>query len=391
MTRPMPDGVVTDPNPESTGDTETMMDPSPGPDQAPRRRRRLLLAGAIAVTAAGASVIVALALRGHGLPDGVAIDVAGERVTVADFERRLEVLEALYGVQPPSGEDAEHDRFRRDAAKSVAVSIMLDHEIASRGLEPATRAATDALGRYIEQQYPVGGRTAFVQALGDRGLSEGDVVAEIRRQLGIRQLFDDVVGKVEVTDSDVEHAYRDRHDELVVPQTRHLRHLVVATEGEARAALERIVGGEPFPDVARETSLDASTRAAGGDLGLLRADQLDPAFGEAAFAAPAGALFGPVHTELGWHVGAVEEIVPSRLPALDEIRDSLRDRLVLERSLERWRRFLRELLARTDVEYASDYRPSDPTAPPPVEVPDPLTTATTNPTGAGGAESTENP
>lgn len=353
--------------------------------RAARRPVRRLLAGGVALVAGTAAVTVALGTREDALPAGVAIDVEGERVTVEALERRVEVLEALYGVQAPTDDDL--DRFWRDAAKAVALSVLLDHEIAERDLEVAARVATDALARYIEDQYPIGGRTAFVIALGDRGVSEADVLTEIGRQLAIRHLFDDVVGEVEVTGADVEAAYDSRRDELVVPETRHLRHLVVTSEAEAASARARVEAGEAFATVAGELSLDASTRDAGGDLGELRAEQLTPPFGEAAFAAAPGTVFGPVETDLGWHLGIVESVVPARLPALPEVRDGLHDRLVLERSLARWRAFLRELLAKADVEYAVTYQPDDPAAPPPVEVADPLAGAAGGPwadNGKGG-------
>lgn len=343
--------------------------------ESARRLRKRILAGAAVIAIATGAATVALSARDTGLPDGVAIEVEGERVPFDALERRIEVLEALYGLQPPTTAE-DLDRFRRDAAKAVALSLLLDHEVAERGLGVAARVATDALGRYIEDRYPVGGRASFVAALGDRGVSEDDVLAEIRRHLGIRRLFDDVVGEVAVTDADVKAAYEDRRDELLVPEARHLLHLVVATRAEASAARKRVEAGEEFRVVAHEISLDASTRDAGGDLGALRADQLDPSFGEAAFAASPGAVFGPVETDLGWHIGVIESITPARLPSLDEVHDGLRERLVLERSLTRWRAFLSELLATADVEYAQRYRPDDPTAPPPVEVADPLANTT---------------
>jgi parvulin-like peptidyl-prolyl isomerase len=77
---------------------------------------------------------------------------------------------------------------------------------------------------------------------------------------------------------------------------------LAAAEEEARAALERVEGGEAFAEVATEVS-DDFTAATGGLLGWFRAD--DAAYGEyyeALADAEVGDIVGPVETESGYAV-----------------------------------------------------------------------------------------
>jgi peptidyl-prolyl cis-trans isomerase C len=322
------------------------------------------LAVVAALLAGGGAV--AVAARGGGCPpDGAALAVGGSKVTVDELERRVEVLRALYGLTPPPASDkAKSAAFSRDLAKSMAVALMIDREVADRNLAVGDKTARDALDRYIADAFPEGGRATFVEALGNQGVSEADVLSEFRRLLETRRLFDVVTGDVKVSDAEVETAFAERKDRLAIAERRTLRHLVVADEAAAQAALARIRGGAAFATVAGEVSLDAATKAAGGELGSLTAAELDPAFRDAAFAAAVKVPFGPVRTDRGWHVGVVEEITPGRAVTLDEVREPLREQLVGERRLDRWRRYLGEVIVDADACYAPRFRPADPDAPP---------------------------
>ena len=79
------------------------------------------------------------------------------------------------------------------------------------------------------------------------------------------------------------------------------RHILVATEEEAKAALERINGGEEWADVCAEVSTD-STAAKGGDLGWFTEGTMVPAFNDAAFSQEVGTISDPVQSDFGWHL-----------------------------------------------------------------------------------------
>lgn len=355
---------------ESTADG----DGSGSPPEAEKGPSRLALAiVALVALLAGAGTAFALSNRGGCPGKGDAIKVEGTEVSEAEFNRRLDLLRALYDVRPPT-DPAKVATFRGDAAKGMAVAILVSHDVEERNLQSADKVVRDRLDGFIKQRYPQGGRDQFIQALGAYGVSEDDVLSEFRRILDTQNLFKAVVADVKVDEAQISEAFEERKNQLAIPEKRLLRHLVVKTEEEAKQALARINGPETFEDVAKAVSLDASTKDKGGDLGSVSRAQLDPTFGAAAFEAARGATFGPVQTKNGWHVGLVQDVAAGRPVTLEEVHDSLRDTLVGEASLAKWRGYLADRIRTADACYAKGNRPADPKAPPPD-----LTTPSTGP------------
>ncbi len=334
-----------------------------GPAGRAGRRRALVRNGAVVLLVlaalATAAWAITVAWRSH-LPDGVALRVNDREVTVADLDDRTRALEAIYGARAPQDE-AGREAYQRDVAKSVAVGIVLADAGAEAGVGVSEQQARALLDGFVRQNFPQG-RDAFVGALGEAGTSEPAVLREVELQATTGQLFERLTaGAPPVTDADVRQAYDTGRHELVVPEQRRIRNVVLPGRAEADAAIAQLRAGADFGALVPRT-LDASTRDSGGDLGVLPAAAFEKPYADAAFAAPRGAPFGPVQTSSGWNVGLVSEVVPGRPLSFDEVRDRLREKVTTERELAVWRGWVAERIRVADITYADEYRPADPAA-----------------------------
>jgi peptidyl-prolyl cis-trans isomerase C len=343
----------------SEAGTEDSGTPGAAPPPPRGRGRGALALGALVAAAAVVAAVLVWSPWQDELPDDAAFRAAGSVVTETDVQRRTDVLRALYGVQVPE-EAGLLDRFRRDTAKAMAISLVLDDAVVDADIRIADKAVSDALDRFLEQRYPQGGRAAYVQALSAEGVGEQDVLDEIRRQLEIARLFDQVTADVEVSDEELRELFEADPAAYALPERRRLRHIVLADQAAAQAALGRLRAGEDFAAVAAQVSLDGSTKDAGGDLGVAAAADLDQRFARAAFAVTSGQLFGPVQTPFGWHVGRVDEVLPGKATTFDEVRAQLREQQETERRVAVWREFIAARVEDADVVYADRYRPQNP-------------------------------
>lgn len=314
------------------------------------------LAAALAVGAVGAYT--------SALPSGAALRVGDQVVTVAELDRRAAVLRALYGVQAPSA-GVELDHYHREIAKSTAIAMVTRRAARKRNITIPESQVRGLLAMYTQQNYPQG-RDAWVQALGAAGVAEPELLKEIELQNITGRLFDDVTREApEVKTSDVVQAYQVGKDQLVVPEQRHLRNIVVASQRDAEDVLAEVRAGEDFGALAREYSLDATSRDSGGDIGVTPAKALEQQYADAAFSTASHQIFGPVRTRNGWNIGQVADILPPRPLTLGEVAGQLKERMELERKLAIWREFMISEIAKAHVTYAAEYQPPDSTSLPP--------------------------
>lgn len=328
----------------------------------PRGRASVVSLGLAVTLAVGSGVVLATSAA-ESLPDGAVLQYRDNVVTEDQLSDRVSSLEALYGVTPPTGGD-EVDEFRRAAAKSAAVGLVLEHEAGERDIVVSDKQARAELSKIISDRLG-GDRDAFVRFLADAGVTEGVILEEIKRTIATNRLFEEVTADVPVvTESEARKEYDARRADMTTPEKRVLRNIVVASEEDADAVREALGSGAPFARVARVTSLDASTKDDGGRLGTVEEAGLDPAYAAVAFAAQQGAVFGPVQSQHGWNVGKVERVVPGEPLSFDQLRATLVQALTSRAQLDAWRDWLGDVLERADVEYAEEYRPADPTSAP---------------------------
>ena len=79
------------------------------------------------------------------------------------------------------------------------------------------------------------------------------------------------------------------------------RHILVATEDEAKDLLGKIESGSNFADLAKQHS-KCPSGAQGGDLGEFSPGQMVPEFDRVVFSAEVGKTHGPVQTQFGYHL-----------------------------------------------------------------------------------------
>jgi parvulin-like peptidyl-prolyl isomerase len=105
-----------------------------------------------------------------------------------------------------------------------------------------------------------------------------------------------------------------------------LSHLVMAEEGEIRELKCEIAEeGADFNRLAREYSIDETTRLAGGFMGSVARSALDPEAEAAVFGASAGEVVGPFKTDLGYHLIKIEKLDKPALTdnTIENIKDIL--------------------------------------------------------------------
>ncbi len=124
------------------------------------------------------------------------------------------------------------------------------------------------------------------------------------------------------TEEAIQEAYDKRFEGVEMGLEYNASHLLVETEEEALAALERVNSGEEFADVARDVST-GPTGPNGGNLGWFGPGQMVAPFEEAVEALEIGGVSGPVQTQFGWHIVTLNDTRNQEQPELEALRGEL--------------------------------------------------------------------
>ena len=131
-------------------------------------------------------------------------------------------------------------------------------------------------------------------------------------------------GRAAITDAAMHQVYDDAVKQMQPEQEVHARHILVATEDEAKAIAADLKKGADFAAVAKEKSKDPGA-ANGGDLGYFTKDQMVPEFAEVAFKLDRGQVSDPIHTQFGWHIIKVEDKRTKPTPTFDQVKGQLQN------------------------------------------------------------------
>ena len=130
---------------------------------------------------------------------------------------------------------------------------------------------------------------------------------------------DMLADEVELDEATLQAAYAERIDEFVTPERRLVERLVYPDNASAEAAKARYdAGAATFEDLARERGLTLADI----DLGEMSKDALGAA-GEAVFALDAPGVVGPVASDLGPALYAMNGILEAQEVSFEEARDDL--------------------------------------------------------------------
>lgn len=216
-------------------------------------------------------------------------------------------------------------------------------DMLAQQLAAAGRPVTPEMQSQLREE--VIAREVFMQEAQKKGLDATDdfkAQMELARQaILIRQLFEDYRKNNPVSDADVKAAY----DKLVAANSGKeykARHILVATEDEAKKVIADLKKGAKFEDLAKKLSKDPGSGANGGDLDWTNPAGLVPEFSQAMVKLKKGETTQvPVKSEFGWHVIRLDDIREQSFPKLDEIKAQLSQQLQ-QQKLQEYQQSLRE-------------------------------------------------
>jgi peptidyl-prolyl cis-trans isomerase C len=195
--------------------------------------------------------------------------------------------------------------------------------------------AEDEVGSSMPQMGPDQKRSYLITYLADiiilsqaaqqQKLGDTDAVKhriEFERNKVLMETLLENAGQGAISDDALHKVYDEAVKQMPSEQEVRARHILVATEDEAKAIEAELKKGADFATLAKEKSKDPGA-AEGGDLGYFTKDQMVPEFADVAFKLDKGQISDPVKTQFGWHIIKVEDKRTKPTPTFDEVKPQL--------------------------------------------------------------------
>jgi peptidyl-prolyl cis-trans isomerase SurA len=248
-----------------------------------------------------ASVVLALvtATAAPAQEVRVAAVVNGQAITSADVDSRTRLVLSSIGIPPTPDAMA---RMRSQVVRALIDERLRLQEVQRRRILVTDREVADQVGRIEQRQgAPPGG---LARQMAAAGIDPRTLYDQLRSQIGWFRVVRQQLGtQAEIQPGEIDEQIRALQAATGQPEFLLSEILLPiddpAQEAEVNRTAEQIIsrlrGGAPFPPIAVQFSQGVSAQE-GGDLGWVRAEQLDAEIAQVAAVMPVGAVTNPLRT-----------------------------------------------------------------------------------------------
>lgn len=273
-------------------------------------------------------------------PNRTVMVINGEEIRGNEYYRRMEFL--------PGVGRTVNGKFVEAPPGILTMLRILDERLLLQLATQKGVAPTDAEVQ-AEIKVRITDNPKLLEGLKALGLSESDLNYQVRVDLAEYKLR---TQGITVTDQEVEKYYNDNPKLFSSTKSYKLRVIAIQDEAGRKAVDDALKSGQPFPEVAKKFSVEAS-KSIGGDIGSLPEDALSPTVRSAIEAVKIGQYTAWVRGQSAEIRFLVENILPPSKRNLDPVlRREIRQKLMLDRGAVRNNldTMMREMRAKAVVE-----------------------------------------
>ena len=271
--------------------------------------------------------------------DAVVAKVNDLTITAQDIMNQIEyemmMIEYQYQYDDSFWETEEAKEYIEARKVELVDYIIKDKVAIIKGkelkLEP-TKAEVDSEFLKVKESYE--SKAAFESALVNSGLTEELYKEQIKGDLTISNTYKYISNKMSVTDAEIKAYYESNRGDYLVGPGAKMSHILVATEGEAKAIKAEYDKGISFAELAKKYGTDG-TKDQGGELGYIEynSSSYDMDFLNGAKTLEEGQVSNPVQTQFGWHLIKVSNVHKDdyQMP-VEEVKEEIKNIIISQKA-----------------------------------------------------------
>jgi len=310
---------------------------------------------------------------GAEILEQVLVKVNGEIITKTEFEaRQVAELRSRPELATASPASAELRKAIAEITPDLILSAVDELLLVQRGRESGYVLGDQQFAQILENikaSNDLQDEAKFREALRQEGLTLADLRRNLERQMLVQQVQRaEILDKISITDEEARTYYESHLAEFTSPTEITLREIlfeVPATErgvnvAEDDAARERAQGvrkrlaaGEPFARLAGEHSAAAS-KANGGLIGPLNAQELAPNLRDLLAGMQVGDLTEPIRTARGYQLLKLESRTDAKVRPFADARGEIGNKIGEQKLRGEREKYLDRLRAQATITWRND-------------------------------------
>ena len=298
--------------------------------------KRLIATAALSIFAFSAVGCEMIQKTPEAIKNTVVAKVGDYKVTKGEVDELVEPYLSQYGDYENDESLAEQvQNLRVQGLNLLVEDKILELKAQEMNLMPTEDEIKEAVQSSIDstkEQY--GGEDGFNTALTNAGLTleeyEENVTKNIKSSLIVSKVSEELFKDINITDEDINKYYEEHKDSFGEANA---EHILVSDEAKAKEIKERLVAGEDFATVAKETSEEPAAQESGGNLGVIKYDSTtyDADFLAGLKTLKEGEISDPVKTQFGYHIIRATKV---KQETLDEAKEEIKTTLENEKKNE---------------------------------------------------------
>ncbi len=275
--------------------------------------------------------------------------------------KKEDLLTQLRGVQGPGADlGAVNAEAARQVLDALIARSLLRQEAVAQGVTVTDEEVKQQIDQ-LRRQFP--SPEAFAKALEAEGMTEEVLLQKGRQEYLIQKYVETKIApKVTVSDEAAKTFYDQNQERMQTPERLHLRHILVAAQGdapaeekqkakaEADALAAKVKAGEDFAALAKEHSDDPGSKPNGGDLNWVAKGQTVEPFEQAAWTLKDGEVSGVVETRFGYHLIQRLETQAAGVVPFEQVKERIRGFLTQQQTQQAVQAEVEALKAKGKVE-----------------------------------------
>jgi foldase protein PrsA len=254
----------------------------------------------------------------------------------------------------------EYDQLRNQVLQLLISFKWIQGEAETMDVKVTDAEVKKSFDQQKKQSFPKD--ADYKNFLKTSGQSEEDILQRVKLDLLSNKIRDKVVkGEDKVSDKAISDFYNKNKARFAQPEKRDLRVVLTKNEGDADKAKAALEGGDSWKTVAKEYSIDDTSKASGGKLPAQAKGTLDAELDKAVFAASKNELEGPIKTQYGYYVFTVTAVTPASQQSLAEAKETIKQTLQSQNQQKALDTFVKDFTKRwkDKTECSEGYKTTD--------------------------------